>query len=79
MEFWFKSRNEKIYFYSGRHGGYLGFPIRTVLPIFDLCVTPMFPTKIKSTGFFWIRSRNEKYIFKVLATVDILDFRSERF
>ena len=26
-------------------GGHLGFPIRTILAIFDLQVTPMLPTK----------------------------------
>ena len=30
---------------DGGHGGHLGFPIRTILAIFDLQVTPMLPTK----------------------------------
>ena len=31
----------KIYFQDGGHGGHLGFPISTILAIFDLQVTPM--------------------------------------
>ena len=31
----------KIDFQDGRHGGNLGFPIRTILAFFDLPVTPM--------------------------------------
>ena len=33
----------KIDFQDGRHGGHLGFPIRMILAIFDLQVTPMLP------------------------------------
>ena len=29
-------------------GGHLGFPIKIILAIFDLQVTPMLPTKFKS-------------------------------
>ena len=32
-------------FQDDRHGGHLGFPIGTILAIFDLQVTPMLPTK----------------------------------
>ena len=35
----------KIDFQDGR--GHLGFPIGTILAIFDLQVTPMLPTKIQ--------------------------------
>ena len=28
-------------------GGHFGFPIRTILAIFDLQVTPMLPTKVR--------------------------------
>ena len=31
-------------FQDGHHGGHLGFPIGTILAIFDLQVTPMLPT-----------------------------------
>ena len=43
MAFQFK-RSEKIDFQGGRHGGHLGFPIGKILAIFNLQVTPMFPT-----------------------------------
>ena len=32
-------------FQDGCHGGHLGYPIGTILAIFDLQVTPMSPTK----------------------------------
>ena len=35
----------KIDFQDGDHGSHLGFPIGTILAIFDLQVTPMLPTK----------------------------------
>ena len=33
--------------FRGGHGGQLGFPIRTILTIFGLQVTPMLPTKFR--------------------------------
>ena len=38
-------RRSNIDFQDGRHGGHLGFPIGTILSIFDLQVTPMLPSK----------------------------------
>ena len=35
----------KIDFQDGGHGGHLGFPISTILAIFDLQVTLMLPSK----------------------------------
>ena len=35
----------KIGFQDGRHGGHLGFPIGTILTIFDLQVTLMLRSK----------------------------------
>ena len=35
----------KIDFQDGGHGGHLGFPIGTILAIFDLQVTLMLPSK----------------------------------
>ena len=35
----------KIDFQDGHHGSHLGFPIGTILAIFDLQVTLMLPTK----------------------------------
>ena len=37
----------KIDFQDGCHGGHLGYPIGTILAIFDLQVTPMSPTKFE--------------------------------
>ena len=38
-------KRRKIHFQDGCHGGHLGYPIGTILAIFDLQVTPMSPTK----------------------------------
>ena len=35
----------KTDFQDGCHGGHFGFPISTILDIFDLQVTPMLPSK----------------------------------
>ena len=37
----------KIDFQDGGHGGHHGFPIGTILDIFDLQVTPMLPSKYR--------------------------------
>ena len=43
-----QEKKRKIDFQDGGHGRHLGFPIGTILAIFDLQVTPMLATK--STG-----------------------------
>ena len=43
-----QEKKRKIDFQDGSHGGHLGFPIGTILAIFDLQVTLMVPTE--STG-----------------------------
>ena len=40
-------KKRKIDFQDGGHGGHFGFPIGTILAIFDLQVTPMLPTKFR--------------------------------
>ena len=40
-----QEKKRKIDFQDGRHGGHLGFPIGTILAIFDLQVTLMLPSK----------------------------------
>ena len=45
-------KKRKIYFQDGGHGGHLGFPIGTILAIFDLKVTPMLPTKFRVNWLF---------------------------
>ena len=39
-----QEKKQKIDFQDGCHGGCLGFPIGTILAIFDLQVTQMLPT-----------------------------------
>ena len=41
---WISNRNN---FQDGDHGGHLGFPIGTILAIFDLPVILMLPTKFR--------------------------------
>ena len=40
-----QEEKRKIDIQDGRHSGHLGFPVRTILAIFDLQVTPMLSTK----------------------------------
>ena len=40
----FQEKKQKIDFQDGCHGSHLGFPIGTIIAIFDLQVTPMLPT-----------------------------------
>ena len=40
-----QEKKRKKDFKVGCHGGHLGYPIGTILAIFDLQVTPMSPTK----------------------------------
>ena len=42
-----QQKKRKIDFQDGRHVGHLGFPIGTILVIFDLQVTPMLRTKFQ--------------------------------
>ena len=42
-----QEKKRKIDFQDGRHGGHLGFPIGTILAIFDLQVTLMLPSKFR--------------------------------
>ena len=75
----FQEKKRKIYFQDGGHGARLGFPIGTILAIFNLQVTRCFLQGFMSTGLSnqedWL-----KYIyFKIAAIVAILDFRSEQF
>ena len=50
-------KKRKINFQDGCHGGHLGFPIGTILAIFDLQVTPMLPNKF---GVNWLLGSGEK-------------------
>ena len=48
----FQEKKQKIDFEDGHHGGHLGFPIRSILVIFDLQVTLMLPTKFQVNWLF---------------------------
>ena len=72
----FSSRKEaQIDFQDGRHD--LGFPIRMILAIFDLQVTPMLPI-FRVDWPFWFRRRCKKYSDH-LGLAAILFIRAERF
>ena len=45
--FQFRRRSKKIDFQDGRQGSHLGFPIGTILAIFDPQVIPMLPAKFQ--------------------------------
>ena len=44
---WVKEKKRTIDFQDDRHGGHLGFPIGTILAIFDLQGTTVLPTKFE--------------------------------
>ena len=52
-----QEKKQKIDFQDGCHGSHLGFPIGTILAIFDLHVTPMLPNKF---GVNWPFSSEKK-------------------
>ena len=52
-----QEKKRKIDFQDGGHGGHLGFPIGTILAIFDLQVTLMLPSKF---GVNWPFSSGEE-------------------
>ena len=54
---WVQEKKRKIDVQDGGHGGHLGFPIGTILAIFDLQVTPMLPSKF---GVNWPFSSGEE-------------------
>ena len=43
----FKEKNLEISFQDGNCGGHVGFPLGTILAIFDLQVTPILPIKFQ--------------------------------
>ena len=52
-----QEKKRKIDFQDGGHGGHLGFPIGTILAIFDLQVTLMVPSKF---GVNWLSVQEKK-------------------
>ena len=67
-----QEKKRKTDFQDGCHG-------ETILTIFNLLVTRMFPTKFWVNWPFWFRRRCEKLIFKMVAMWAILDFQSKWF
>ena len=74
-----QDRKLKIDFQNGSRGGHLGFPIGTILAIFDLQFAPILPVKFRVNWPFRSREEIKKNTFKMAAVAAILDFRSERF
>ena len=66
-------------FWFRRRSGQLGFPIRTILAVFYLQVTPMLPTKFQVNWPFSSGEEAKKKIFKRATMVAILDFWSKQF
>ena len=56
-------KEAKIDFQDGCHGS-LGFPIGTILAIFDLQVTPMLPTMFVESIGFWVQEKKRKIDFQ---------------
>ena len=52
-----QEKKQIIDFQDGCHGGHLGFPIGTILAIFDLQVTPILPTMF---GVNWVQEKKRK-------------------
>ena len=52
-----QEKMQKIDFQDCCHGSHLGFPIRMILAIFDLQVTPMLPTMF---GVNWLLGSGEE-------------------
>ena len=67
----------KIDFQHGSYGDHLGFPIGTILAIFDLS-HPNTSNQVSSQLVFPLRRRSSKKIFKMATVVAILDFRSKQ-
>ena len=60
-------------------GGHLGFPIVTILAIFDLEVTTMLPTKFRVNWPFRSGEEAKNRFFKMATMAAILDLRSAGF
>ena len=52
-----QEKKQKVDFQDGCHASHLGFPIGTILVIFDLQVTPMLPTMF---GVHWLLVQEKK-------------------
>ena len=59
-----QEKKRKIDFQDGGHGGHLGFPIRTILAIFDLQFTLMLPTKFRVNWLLGLGEEVKKIDFQ---------------
>ena len=59
--------------------GHVGFPIGTILTIFDVQVTLMLSINFQVNWHFGSGEEAKKTIFKMAAMATTLDFRSEQF
>ena len=66
----------KTDFQDGNCGGHIGFPIRTILAIFDLQVTQILPTKFQVNWRLGSREGSIS-IFELAVLAAILDFLSQ--
>ena len=55
-----QEKKQKIDFKDGRHGGHLGFPIGTILAIFDLQISLMLPSKFGANWPFGSEEANKR-------------------
>ena len=58
-----QEKERKIDFHDGGHCGHLGFPIGTILAIFDLQVTQMLSPSFKSIGLL-VQEEKRKIYFQ---------------
>ena len=65
------AEKQNIDFQDSCHGSHLGFPIGTILAIFDLQVTPMLPTRF---GVNWLLGSGEEPKNRFSKMAAILDF-----
>ena len=57
-------KDRKVDFQDGGYGNHLGFPIGTILAIFNLQVTPMLPTKFQVKWPFSVQGKKRKIDFQ---------------
>ena len=69
----------QIDFKDSSQGGYFGFPIGTILPLFLITSHPDASYKVLSQLAFRFRRKSEKLMFKMAVMAAILDIRSEQF
>ena len=70
-----QEKQRKIDLQDGRHGSHLGFPIGTILAIFDLPVIPELLTKL----FLIYKKKNESFLSRLGSTgLSVQEKRSEQ-